>query len=136
MKDTQTFTLEEIAALAELPRRTARYYIQSGLIDRPPGVATGALYALRHAEQLRLVRKWHLAGLSLQRIRALLKQRATAPLPRRAGTVEAWSHLVVAEGIEITLEPSRAGLTPEQVRAFLRAVTQAYAQIVDSEEKA
>ena len=29
----------------------------------------------------------------------------------------------------------RAGLTPEQVRAFFRAVTQAYAQIHESEEK-
>ena len=49
--------------------------------------------------------------------------------------VEVWSHLVVADGVELTLEPSRAGLTPEQVRAFFRAVTQAYAQIHESEEK-
>ena len=40
-----------------------------------------------------------------------------------------------ADGVELTLEPSRAGLTPEQVRAFFRAVTQAYAQIHESEEK-
>lgn len=57
------------------------------------------------------------------------------PTPRRAGTVEVWSHLVVADGVELTLEPGRAGLTPEQVRAFFRAVTQAYAQIHESEEK-
>ncbi len=138
MSEPKTFTLDEIAALAELPRRTVRYYIQSGLIDRPQGVGKGAYYTQRHVEQLLLVRKWQLAGLSLERIGELLRQQDTAPLPptpRRPGTVEVWSHLVVADGVELTLEPSRAGLTPEQVRAFFRAVTQAYAQIHESEEK-
>ncbi len=138
MSEPKTFSLDEISALAELPRRTVRYYIQSGLIDRPQGVGKGAYYTQRHVEQLLLVRKWQLAGLSLERIGELLKQQAAGPLPptpRRAGTVEVWSHLVVADGVEITLEPSRAGLTPEQVRAFFRAVTQAYAQIHESEEK-
>ena len=138
MNESKTFTLDEIAALAELPRRTVRYYIQSGLIDRPQGVGKGAYYTQRHVEQLLLVRKWQLAGLSLERIGELLKQQAVGPLPptpRRAGTIEVWSHLVVADGVELTLEPSRAGLTPEQVRAFFRAVTQAYAQIHESEEK-
>ena len=138
MNESKTFTLDEIAALAELPRRTVRYYIQSGLIDRPQCVGKGAYYTQRHVEQLLLVRKWQLAGLSLERIGEVLKQQAAGPLPptpRRAGTVEVWSHLVVADGVELTLEPGRAGMTPEQVRAFFRAVTQAYAQIHESEEK-
>lgn len=78
------------------------------------------------------------SGLSLARIGELLKQQAAGPLPptpRRAGTVEFWSHLVVADGVELNLEPSRTGLTPEQVRAFFRTVTQAYAQIHESEEE-
>ena len=138
MNEPKTFTLDEVAALAELPRRTVRYYIQSGLIDRPQGVGKGAYYTQRHVEQLLLVRKWQLAGLSLERIGEVLRQKAAGPLPptpRRPGTVEVWSHLVVADGVELTLEPSRADLTPEQVRAFFRAVTQAYAQIHESEEK-
>jgi DNA-binding transcriptional MerR regulator len=139
MNQVKTFSLDEIAVLAELPRRTVRYYIQCGLIDRPQGIGKGAFYSERHVEQLLLVRKWQLAGLSLERIGELLKQPDDGPLPpmpRRAGTVEVWSHLVVADGIELTLEPGRAGLTPEQVRAFFRAVSQAYAQIHESENKA
>jgi DNA-binding transcriptional MerR regulator len=139
MTEPRHFTLEDIASLAELPRRTVRYYIQTGLIDRPEGVGKGARYTQRHIEQLLLVRKWQLAGLSLERIGELLKQEAAGPLPptpRRAGTVEVWSHLVVADGVELTLEPRRAGLSPEQVRAFFRAVTQTYAQILTNEEKA
>lgn len=139
MNQAKTFSLDEISALAELPRRTVRYYIQCGLIDRPQGIGKGAFYSERHVEQLLLVRKWQLAGLSLERIGELLKQPDDGgplpPTPRRAGTVEVWSHLVVADGIELTLEPGRAGLTPEQVRAFFRAVSQAYAQIHESENK-
>ena len=138
MNQVKTFSLDEISVLAELPRRTVRYYIQCGLIDRPQGIGKGAFYSERHVEQLLLVRKWQLAGLSLERIGELLKQPDDGPLPpspRRAGTVEVWSHLVVADGIELTLDPGRAGLTPEQVRAFFRAVSQAYAHIQESENK-
>ena len=138
MDSQKPYTIDEISALAELPRRTVRYYIQSSLIDRPSGVGKGAYYSQRHVEQLLLVRKWQLAGLSLDRIGELLRQQATGPLPptpRRPGSVEVWSHLVVADGVELTLEPGRASLTPEQVRAFFRAVTGAYAQIHESGEK-
>lgn len=138
MSGARTFTLDQIASMAELPRRTVRYYIQSGLVDRPEGVGKGAYYTQRHIEQLLLIRKWQLAGLSLERIGDLLKQQDEGllpPTPRRSGTVEVWSHLVVADGVELTLEPGRAGLTPEQVRAFFRAVTQAYARIHQSEEQ-
>jgi len=138
MNDQQTFTLDEIASLAELPRRTVRYYIQTGLIDRPQGVGKGAFYTQHHIEQLVLVRKWQLAGLSLDKIGDVLKQQASGPLPptpRRSGTVEVWSHLVVAEGVEVNLEPGRAGLSPEQVRAFFRGVTRLYQQVQESEDK-
>ncbi|HEY4375449.1 MAG TPA: MerR family transcriptional regulator [Burkholderiales bacterium] len=133
----KTYTLDEIAALAELPRRTVRYYIQSGLIARPEGAGKGAFYTPKHLDQLLQVRKWQLAGLSLERIGELLHRDDAAgplpPAPRRPGTVEVWSHLVVADGLELTLEPGRAGLSPEQVRAFFRAVTTAYSQIKESE---
>lgn len=132
------FTLDEIAAPAELPRRTVPCCIRSGLVDRPQGIGKGACHRQVHVEQLLLVRKWHLAGLSLERIGEPLKQQARGPLPpspRRSGTVEVWSHLAVADGVELTLEPGRAGLGPEQVRAFFRGVTQRYEQLHEGEEK-
>ncbi len=138
MNNSRTFTLDEIASLAELPRRTVRYYIQTGLVDRPQGIGKGAYYTERHVEQLLLVRKWQLAGLSLERIGEVLKQQTSGPLPpapRRKGTVEVWSHLVVADGVEVTLDPGRASLTPEQVRAFFRGVAQVYEQIENGKEE-
>lgn len=138
-----SFSLDDLAARAELPARTVRYYIQLALVDRPEGTGKGAYYTPRHLEQLLLVRKWQLAGLSLERIGELLRHDANGalggdkplpPTPRRPGTVEVWSHLVVADGVEIVLEPARAGLAPEQVRAFFRAVTDAYQAIHSAEE--
>jgi hypothetical protein len=72
---------------------------------------------------------------SLERIRELLSGEAppVPPLPRSAGTVEVWSHLVVADGIEITLEPSRAGLTTEQARAFFQGVLALHRNIIDKD---
>ena len=138
MNAIKTFTLETISALVELPPRTVRYYIQTGLVDRPQGIGKGAFYTQQHVDQLLVVRKWQLAGLSLERIGEVMKQAASGlvpPTPRRAGTVEVWSHLVGADGVEVNLEPGRAGLSPAQVRAFFRAVTQAYEQLLQGEEK-
>jgi len=127
-----TLSLAELAALVELPERTVRYYIQLGLVDRPDGETRAARYAHRHLEQLLAIRKWQRAGVSLERIRELLQAPEPAPdqappaRPRGAGTVEVWSHLVVADGVELTLEPGRAGLDAAQVRELFRAVTRAY----------
>ena len=140
-----TYSLDDLSARSELPARTVRYYIQLGLVDRPVGTGKGAYYTPRHLEQLLHIRKWQLAGLSLERIGELLRQegslegsaldmsRPLPPTPRRPGTVEVWSHLVVAEGVEVVLEPGKAGLSPEQVRAFFRAVTEAYAAVQSPE---
>jgi DNA-binding transcriptional MerR regulator len=131
------FTIDEVAGLTNELRRTVRYYIQVGLVDRPEGIGKGAFYTQRHVEQVLLVRRWQDAGLSLDRIGDVMKQATSGPVPpapRHAGTVEVWSHLVVADGIEVTLEPGRAGLSPEQVRAFFRGVTDVYRQIHESEE--
>lgn len=135
MNDTSTssYSIDELAALTELPRRTVRYYIQQGLVDRPVGEKRSAYYTTSHLEQLLTIRKWQQAGLSLERIREILASKngntLPPPRPRGAGTIEVWSHLVVSDGLEITLEPSRAGLSPEQVRDFFRSVTALYEQL-------
>ena len=132
MQNENTYSLEEICALVEMPKRTVRYYIQNGLLDRPEGLNRGAKYTQAHLEKLLFIRKWQQAGLSLERIRELISSPENdTPPPRRrgAGTVEVWSHLVVHEGLELHVEPSQAGLSPEQLRAFLRQVTAAYESI-------
>lgn len=135
MQDTpqQRHTIDELSTLVELPLRTVRYYIQLGLVDRPIGEKKAAYYTAAHVDQLLTIRKWQSAGLSLERIREILAAPEAGllppPRPRGAGTVEVWSHLVVADGLEITLEPGRSGLSSEDVRALFRGVTALYEQI-------
>ena len=136
---TQTFSLDELCALTDLTKRTVRYYVQIGLVNRPEGETRAAKYSSQHLEQLLLVKKWTAAGVSLDRIRELL-QGGSAPVPERGrvpGSIEVCSHLHVAEGVELVIEPTRARLTPEQLRHFVRAVMSAYEQInQDSTTKA
>ena len=133
--DTRSYSLDELAALADLSRRTIRYYIQLGLVDRPVGETRAAHYTAKHLEQLLHIRKWTQAGVSLERIRELLSGEPP-PVPARArgpGTVEVRSHLVVADGIELAVDPALAGLSPEQVRALFRGALALYQNIKNEE---
>ncbi|MDZ7753016.1 MAG: MerR family transcriptional regulator [Gammaproteobacteria bacterium] len=134
------FTLDELCKLSDLPRRTVRYYIQVGLVDRPQGAGRGAYYTTRHLEQLLEIRKWQDAGLSLERIRDLLATDgeggdAVPPVrPRRPGTIEVWSHLTIDDGVELTVEPGRAGLSPEALRSFVKEVMELYRRTREEKE--
>ena len=126
----QEFTINELCTLADLPARTVRFYIQQGLVSRPQGEKKGAKYNAAHLDQLLSIKKWQAAGLSLERIRELLAEPSAddlPPLPRRPGMVEVWSHLHIADGVELQVEPGRSGLKPEQLRGFLKEVLAAYA---------
>lgn len=125
--ETDKFSLDELCSLVDLPKRTIRFYIQEGLVDRPEGAKRGAHYVRRHLDQLLEIQKWQNAGLSLDRIKELLAGPPDlGPLPpprrRKPGDVEVWSHLLIREGIELQIEPKIAGISPEQVRALTREV--------------
>ncbi|MDI1244179.1 MAG: helix-turn-helix domain-containing protein [Rhodoferax sp.] len=128
-------TLNELCVLADMPVRTVRYYVQNGLVDRPVGETRAARYGARQLEQLLLVKKWTAAGVSLERIRDLLhgQESAVPAKPKAAGAIEVCSHLFVADGLEVVIEPSRAQLSPEQIRAFAKGVMALYAAIVSGE---
>jgi hypothetical protein len=125
---THNYPLSDLCILADLPLRTVRYYVQIGLVDRPEGETRAARYGTTHLEQLLLIKKWTAAGVSLERIRELLhgEQAPIPPRTRAIGSVEVRSHLLVADGVEVVIEPERAGLSPEQVRDFIKGVMAAF----------
>lgn len=127
MNDEILLSLEDLAQRTALPLRTVRYYIQLGLVDRPEGVGRGARYGRHHLEQLLLVQSMQRRGLSLEQIGEFVRRDvvATPPaLPRAPGDVEMWSRLFVQDGVELHVEPGRAGLSPEQARALYRGVVE------------
>ena len=78
---------------------------------------------------LKLIRRQF--GVSLERIRELLhgEQAPVPPRARAVGSVEVRSHLMVADGVDLVIEPGRAGLSPEQVRQFIKGVMAVFAQV-------
>ena len=130
------FTLNELCVLADLPVRTLRYYVQNGLVDQPEGETRAARYGDRHLQQVLLIKKWTASGVSLERVKELL-QGAESVVPaksKKAGSIEICSHLCITDGLEVVIEPSRAGLTPEQVREFTRGVMALYASVTSAKE--
>ena len=123
-----TLTFDELSAAVDLPSRKVRYYIQLGVVDRPDGTTRWAKYTTRHVEQLLSIKKWQAAGLSLERIRELLHGNPDDLPPKRQppGTVEVWSRLVIAPGVELSVEAGVSGLSPEELRNFFRKVMSAY----------
>jgi DNA-binding transcriptional MerR regulator len=123
-------SLDELCALSQLPKRTVRYYIQVGLLERPIGETRAARYTEAHLRRLLHIKQLSAAGFSLERIR----ERLNAPLgpdvyTRPAGTVEQWTTLVIDDGLELSIDPDRAVLSPEQVRKLFRDVQTLYARI-------
>jgi len=136
MDEIRKFSLEELSALTDTPKRTLRYYIQMGLLDRPIGEKRGAHYVQRHLEQLLEIRKWQGAGLSLERIGELLAgdDGVEAPLQRRKpGDVEVWSHVLLADGVELRINPAQAGFSPAQIRKLTECIMDSMAKLEDNE---
>ena len=125
-----SFTLDELCALADCGKRTVRYYVQMGLVDRPVGETRAARYGRRHLEQVLRIRQLADAGVSLERIGQVLKGQA-APVALRSrepGSVQVRSHVWVAPGVELQIDPQEAGLPPEDLHSFVQAVMSQWSQ--------
>jgi DNA-binding transcriptional MerR regulator len=138
--EIRQYTAEELESLSQTPRRTIRYYIQLGLVDRPVGETRAAYYTWKHLEQLLRIRRLSEEGFSLERIDALLRAgavpgeagaaAAVAPAP---GTVTVRSHVHLAPGLELVIEPERAGMAPETLRRLVRELLAAHARVIQSQ---
>ncbi len=126
----QSRSLDELCALTQIPKRTIRYYIQIGLLDRPIGETRAARYGEGHLRRLLQIHQLSQAGFSLARIREKLdaseRDGDTGPRP---GSVEQWTRLIVADGLELSINPDRAALSPPQIRAMFRETLALYLKV-------
>ena len=130
----RTFTLDDLCTLTDFPKRTVRYYIQLGLMDRPIGETRSAHYLEVHLDQLLRIKKLTESGISLERVRDVLGG-DDSPVPvkqRKPGSISVKSHLYIASGIELQISPDEAGMTPEQVRALVKEVMNATQKVLKS----
>jgi DNA-binding transcriptional MerR regulator len=138
------FSIEELQDLTQVPRRTIRYYIELGLVERPIGETRAAYYTWRHLQQLLAIREMTEAGLTLDAVRRRLaaaeregKEPGAAPAASvvTLPSIEVRSHLRLAPGVELVIEPGAAQLSPEQLRRLLREALEALARVREQSEK-
>lgn len=121
---SKTFTLDDLCTLTDLPKRTVRYYMQMGLVDRPIGETRAAHYLAAHLDQLLKVKQLTDAGISLERIAEIQngEELSVPPKARKPGDIQVKSHVHVAPGIELQISPEEADMSPEQIRALVKVV--------------
>jgi len=99
-------SIDELAGLGGVSRRTIRYYVQERLLPPPLGVGRGRHYDESHLRRLLDVKAQQEAGWSLDEIRAGRRQAAGGgvELPGPQGQVLArstWRRLELAPGVEL-----------------------------------
>ena len=128
---SKTFTLDDLCTLTDLPKRTVRYYMQMGLVDRPIGETRAAHYLSQHLDQLLKVKQLSDAGISLERIAEIQngEELQIPAKPRKPGDIQVKSHIHVAPGIELQISPEEADMSPEQIRALVKTVMKTIQEI-------
>lgn len=130
--------IEDLCRLTGLTRRTVRFYIQKGLLEKPFGEKKGAWYSQDHLARLARIRELSASGLSLDAVARQLDEGvdgggdATASMP---GAVCVKSHITVARGLEVVISPDLAQMRPEQLRKFIRLLSQAYQESVQDDNQ-
>jgi len=124
----ETYSIEQLADFSDLPERTIRYYIHRGLVSRPEGAKRGSYYLLTHLEELLQVKKWVAAGMSLERVAALLRgdllvspSNPIVPAP----TVITRRDIAVygiGDGIELHIDATHCSLTPLMISRLLQTL--------------
>ena len=103
--EQELYSIDELAELGGVSRRTVRYYVHEGLLPAPLGVGRGRHYDQAHIDRLLEVKAQQEAGLSLDQIRT---GRAPRPGGRELGPAtarllprSAWRRLELAPGVEL-----------------------------------
>ncbi len=118
-----TYSIDELSKLTGLSIRTIRFYIQQGLVDRPEGQTRTSHYLDQHLEQLLRIKRLTAQGLSLQRVKKLLKEEASEPEEVEPGAVSVKSHVQICRGVELVVDARDAKLSIEQIRELVSNIS-------------
>jgi DNA-binding transcriptional MerR regulator len=80
MTSKTLFSIDELAAEADLPVRTVRYYITQGILEGPEGRGKNAFYSEEHLLKLRAARELKDQGVSLGEIRSIVPSLSSSDL--------------------------------------------------------
>ena len=112
-------TLKELSLLTDISIRNIRFYIQNEIVDKPFGQNKGAYYTQTHLDQLMMIKKYKDAGVSLERISQIIKnkeQNLSIDYQTKQGSVEILSRIHLMQGIELVINPEISKFTQRDVR--------------------
>lgn len=132
------------SARQALSARAVRYYVANGLLDRPDGAGTSAIYHYRHLLQLLHIKVRQREGQALGTIKRELKESAGDALERRVaaalqaaltaaapgaprqgdgvGEPAAWRRVTVGDGIELHVRGDLPAARDDVLGAMREAV--------------
>ncbi len=122
--------------------RAVRFYVATGLLDRPEGIGTAATYNYRHLLQLLAIKIRQREGATLETIRREMKDFAGDALERRVAAslapalghgsdvaqerdgepVAAWRRFAIADGVELHVRDGSPAARESTVVAMREAV--------------
>src|SRR5262245_28359714 len=118
MPEEPRFSIQDLADLADVSRRTVRYYVQEGLLPAPLGIGRGRHYGRAHLDRLLQVKALQASGRTLGDIRGdgdpsehTAASRLTAS-PQRS----VWRRLELAPGVELHVSGETKMPSPNRVR--------------------
>jgi DNA-binding transcriptional MerR regulator len=130
------------SARAAPSARAVRFYVSNGLLDRPEGTGTAAIYNYRHLLQLLAIKIRQREGQTLEIIKREMREttgdllerriaqslapalgvRADAAVAQDDQNVLAWRRVVVADGIEIHVRDDSPASHDDALVAMREAV--------------
>ncbi len=142
-------TIADLCSMTGLTRRTIRYYVQRGLVDKPHGTKKGAWYTEHHVGQLRAIKDLQDKNLSLDDIgRRVRATQAEAPARMRMSAIPEQGLLQrrvlapanpvlvrIGTGVFLVLHGGRTDLTGDGLQRFTAGVERLYKRIKNEEGK-
>ena len=118
MAEDPRLSIQDLADLADVSRRTVRYYVQEGLLPAPLGVGRGRHYGRAHLERLLQVKALQASGRTLDDIRSGHSLSEPASAARLASTPPRtiWRRLELAPGVELHVSSETTMPSPTRLR--------------------
>lgn len=116
------YTLDNLSELTSFSKRTIRYYIQIGLLNKPFGAGRGAYYDDSHLQKIMEIKKWQDIGLSLEKIIERVNktgseknnQNIDTPIPV-LDKRQIFQRITLSEGIELNVSVNNSSLTESEI---------------------
>lgn len=118
MPEEPRFSIQDLADLADVSRRTVRYYVQEGLLPAPLGVGRGRHYGREHLDRLLQVKALQASGRTLGDIRGGGDPSHHASASRQLAVPERsiWRRLEIAPGVELHVSGGTTIPSPSRLR--------------------